>query len=41
MADILKIVAGWAATIPLAMLVTVLAYTLLLPSYAHDPECGD
>ena len=37
---ILKIIAGWAATIPLAMIITVLAYMALLPSYAHDPLCG-
>ena len=39
-AMILKIVAGWAATIPLAMLVTVLAYKALLPSYARDAVCA-
>jgi len=37
---ILKIVLGWAATIPLAMIITVLAYMALLPSYAHDPVCA-
>ena len=36
---ILKIVLGWAATIPLAMLVTVCAYAALLSSYGNDPVC--
>ena len=39
-AMILKIVIGWAVTIPLAMLVTVLAYAALLPAYEPDPVCG-
>ena len=40
-AMILKIVIGWAATIPLAMLVTVVTYVALRPSYAHDPVCEE
>ena len=37
---IFKIVLGWAATIPLAMLVTVTAYLAMLPSYARDAVCA-
>ena len=39
-AMILKIIIGWAVTIPLAMLVTVLAYAALLPAYEPDPVCN-
>ena len=38
-AMIFKIVLGWAATIPLAMLVTVASYLALMPSYEPDPVC--
>ena len=36
---ILKILTGWAATIPLAMLVSVLAFAAMRPSYDVDPVC--
>ena len=38
-AMILKIVTGWAVTIPLAMAVSVLALAALQPSYTSDPVC--
>ena len=36
---ILKIIIGWATTIPLAMLVSVLAFAAMRPSYDVDPVC--
>ena len=37
---IIKIVIGWAATIPLAMAVSVAAFGALSSSYHDDPLCG-
>ncbi len=34
-----KIVIGWAATIPLAMVVSVAIFEGMLPFYKHDPIC--
>jgi phosphate/sulfate permease len=36
MGMIARILVGWAATIPLAMLVSVLVYTALMPAYPHN-----
>lgn len=31
-----KILIGWAATIPLAMLASIVAYLILVPGYNYD-----
>ena len=38
---IYRIILGWAATIPLAMLVSVLALAAMEPVYRHDALCRD
>ena len=39
MAMLTKIVVGWAATIPLAMIVSVVIFEAMLPFYHSDPAC--